>query len=335
MANCPPRRLDLKCQRWEMAYPIVIAGHVMATIGVVEVTISEHGFAGRGEAAGVFYFGDTPESLATTIEAVRGPIEDAADRAEIARLLPAGGARNAVDCALWELDSYLQNRSVWQVAGLTAPQPLLTTMTIGADDPASVGARAKDACHTAQAIKLKLNGDGADAERVRTLRQARADVWIGVDANQSLDGDGLADLLPTLVDCRVSLIEQPCRVGSEELLRNLGSPIPLAADESAQSIDDLERLVGLFDFINIKLDKCGGLTAALEMTAAARLRGFGVMVGNMGGTSLAMAPGFLAAQGCSVVDLDGPIYLKRDRNAPVTYDNGYLDVPPKAWGFAS
>ncbi|QXQ05382.1 dipeptide epimerase [Sphingosinicellaceae bacterium] len=318
-----------------MAYPVAINGLVMSRIDVVEVTVRQNGVAGRGEAAGVYYHDDTSRSLAAAIETARGAIENGADRPEIARLLPPGGARNAVDCALWDLESRLAELPVWQIAGLAPPRPLLTTITIGADDPASIAARAKDACRDAHAIKLKLNGDGEDGERVRALRAARPDVWIGVDANQGLDPDRLSDLMPVLVRARVSLVEQPGLVGAEEAFRGFASPIPMAADESAQTEDDLERLRGLFDVINIKLDKCGGLTAALAMAVAARARGFGVMVGSMGGTSLAMAPAFLTGQGCDFVDLDGPVHLESDRSPAAIYRQGRLEIPPDVWGWSA
>ena len=335
MDDRAPRALEIGCQYWDMAYPVTIAGHVMSRIGVVEVTVREKSLAGRGEAAGVYYHGDTPESLAAQIESVREAIESGAGRADVARLLPAGGARNAVDCALWELESHLARQPVWKIAGLAEPRALLTTVTIGADNPSSIAARARDACRDARAIKLKLTGDGADGERVRALRGARPDAWIGVDANQSLGPEGLSDLLPVFVDARVALVEQPGPIGREEDFRGFASPIPLAADESAQTADDLDRLLGLFDAINIKLDKCGGLTAALAMAEAARARGFGVMVGNMGGTSLSTAPAFLAGQGCDFVDLDGPVHLERDRDRAARYREGRLDIPPGLWGWSA
>lgn len=329
-----PRQLDLDCQYWEMAYPVTIAGHVMARISVVEVTLREQGLAGRGEAAGVFYHGDTAESLAADIESVRDAVEAGADRHTIAALLRPGGARNAVDCAIWDLESKLAGKPVWRIAGLDVPRTLTTTVTIGADAPAAVAERALTACSSAPAIKLKLCGDGADGERVRVLRAARPDAWIGVDANQSLDPDRLADLLPAFTDARVALIEQPGRAGSEEDFRGFASPIPLAADESAQTASDLEKLKGLFDVINIKLDKCGGLTAALDMATSARALGFKVMVGNMGGTSLSTAPAFLAGQGCDYVDLDGPLHLADDRKPAASYRAGRLDLLPGLWGWS-
>jgi L-Ala-D/L-Glu epimerase len=183
-----------------------------------------------------------------------------------------------------------------------------------------------------RAIKLKLTGESIDAERVRAVRQAREDVWLSVDANQGFTRASLEQLLPVLVDTRVALIEQPFPIGMDASLAGLRSPIPIAADESAQNLADLPALVGRYDLVNIKLDKCGGLTEGLAMARAARELGLGVMVGNMMGTSLAMAPAFLVGQLCSVADLDGPIFLQRDRSATVEYRDGSIYCSPATWG---
>jgi L-alanine-DL-glutamate epimerase-like enolase superfamily enzyme len=184
----------------------------------------------------------------------------------------------------------------------------------------------------ARAIKLKLLGDGQDAERVRAVRTARADIWLGVDANQGLTPEGLAELLPTLVETGVELIEQPCKVGEEPTLGHGRSPIPLAADESVQSLKDLAQQVGRFEFINIKLDKCGGLTEALLMVAECRRLGLRPMVGTMAGTSLAMTPALLVGQLCDLVDLDGPLFLARDRSPAVIYSKGLVSASDGLWG---
>jgi L-alanine-DL-glutamate epimerase-like enolase superfamily enzyme len=186
----------------------------------------------------------------------------------------------------------------------------------------------------ARAIKLKLIGDGSDADRVGAVRAARPDVWLGVDANQGLDRPGLEALLPALVEAEVALLEQPVPVGADASLDGLASPIPIAADESAQTLADLETLVGRYDVINIKLDKCGGLTEALALAHAARDLGLSVMVGNMCGTSLAMAPAFVVGQLCDIVDLDGPLLLARDRHVAVSYKDGQIDCPRGLWGSA-
>jgi L-Ala-D/L-Glu epimerase len=208
---------------------------------------------------------------------------------------------------------------------------LLTVLTCGAEEPELMAARAR-AHPQARALKLKLTGESVDAERVRAVREARADVWLSVDANQALTRPSLERLMPVLVDARVTLVEQPFPIGQEALLDGFQSPIPLAADESVQDRAELSRLAGRFDVINIKLDKCGGLTEGLALARAARAEGFDVMVGNMGNTSLAMAPAFILGQLCRVVDLDGPLFLQRDRQPAVEYADGFIRCPEALWG---
>jgi L-alanine-DL-glutamate epimerase-like enolase superfamily enzyme len=208
---------------------------------------------------------------------------------------------------------------------------LLTTFTVGANEPEKMAADARAYTH-ARAIKLKLTGEAVDADRVRAVRSARPEVWLGVDANQGFTPVSFAKLLPVLIESRVELIEQPFRVGQEEALAGLHAPIPIAADESAQSLADLPRLAGRFNVVNIKLDKCGGLTEALAMARKARTLGLRVMVGNMVGTSLAMAPAFLVGQLCHIVDLDGPVFLTSDRTPRVQYENGTITCPEAVWG---
>ena len=193
-------------------------------------------------------------------------------------------------------------------------------------------AAAAGAHANARAIKLKLTGDPSDADRVRAVRQARPDVWLGVDANQGFTRASLERLMPTLTDTHVALIEQPFPIGQEALLDGFQSPIAIAADESAQDLRDIPGLVGRFNVVKIKLDKCGGLTEGLAMARAARALGLDTMVGNMLGTSLAMAPGFLVGQLCNVVDLDGPVFLKADRAISVDYKNGMISCPDALWG---
>jgi len=219
---------------------------------------------------------------------------------------------------------------VWQLAGLEQPHPLLTTFTCGADTPEKMAATARGYAN-ARAIKLKLTGEGSDADRVRAVRDALPDVWIGVDANQGFTRASLESLMPALTEARVQLIEQPFPIGQEALLDGFKSPIPVAADESAQTLADIRGLIGRFNVMNIKLDKCGGLTEGLSMARAARAAGLELMVGNMLGTSLAMAPAFLVGQLCKVVDLDGPVFLKADRSHTIRYADGMIDCPREVW----
>lgn len=324
--------LRVTIEKFPLKEPFHITGYTMVDTDVVTVELQKDGHVGRGEGSGVYYrnFDDAASNM-KQIEAVRARIEVGIDRESLQRLLPVGGARNAVDCALWDLEAKLTGRSAWQIAGLDRPRPLLTTMTVGANTPEKMAA---DACAytQAKAIKLKLTGQPADADRVLAVRAARPDVWLGVDANQGFTRAFLEALLPVLVEARVQLIEQPFKVGQESLLEGLASPIPLAADESVQGLADVPGLVGRFNVMNIKLDKCGGLSEALAMARMARQLGLDIMVGNMVGTSLAMAPSFLVGQLCNVVDLDGPVFLRTDRASPVRYENGMISCPEDLWG---
>ena len=286
---------------------------------------------GRGEGEGVYYRGDTPQLALTLIESLRTRIEAGISRDSLQALLPPGGARNALDCALWEPEAKLTGRPAWQIAGLERPKPLPTTLTCGAETPEKMAAMAMGYTK-ARAIKLKLTGEALDAERVRAVREARQDVWLGIDANQGFTREFLEWIMPVLIETRVQLIEQPFPIGQESLLDGFQSPIPIAADESVQSLADIPGLVGRFSVANIKLDKCGGLTEGLAMARASRELGLDVMVGNMLGTSLAMAPAFLVGQLCHIVDLDGPVFLKTDRAITVDYADGFIRCPEMLWG---
>lgn len=326
-----PLTLHAEVEQWPLIAPFRITGYTWHHLDVLLVRLESAGHVGRAEAAGIYYKNETPTRLLDLIEHHRRAIEAGITRDALQKLLPPGGARNALDCALWDLEAKLTSRSVWQLLGLQAPRPILTTMTCGADTPEKVTATARAYTH-ARAIKIKLTGEGADADRVRGVREARPDVWLGVDANQGFTRASLEELMPVLVDARVSVIEQPFPVGQEALLDGFQSPIPVAADESLQNLSDIPRMTGRFNVLNIKLDKCGGLTEAIAMTRAAHAQGFDTMIGNMLGTSLAMAPAFLVAQLCNIVDLDGPIFLKTDRPHIVDYTDGYITCPPQLWG---
>jgi L-alanine-DL-glutamate epimerase-like enolase superfamily enzyme len=315
-----------------LSTPFRISGHTFYEASVAVVRLTAGGLSGRGEANGVFYLADNPRSICQTIEAYRDAIEDGITRDELRQLLPAGGARNALDCALWDLEAKQTGRSVAQLAGIHTVKPLVTTFTLSADEPEKVRAGAARYAN-AHAIKLKLDGNfDADVARVWAVRDARPDAWLGVDANQGYTIDTLDRLLPTLSEANVQLIEQPLARGREADLDGFRSPIPLAADESVIDCGDIEGLVGRFDVINIKLDKCGGLTEALRMVGEARRVGLRPMVGCMFGTSLAVAPGLVVGQLCQIVDLDAPLILAQDRTPAVRYDDGLISCPPGLWG---
>jgi L-alanine-DL-glutamate epimerase-like enolase superfamily enzyme len=325
-------KLHVEVQKLRLSAPFRISGFVFEEQEVVVVTLDDGKHRGCGEASGVYYLGDTAQGMAVAIEAARATIERGIERTALQQLLPPGGARNAVDCALWELDAKRSGVAVWELAGLDAPKPLVTTFTLGADDPATMAAGARKYAQ-ARSLKLKLTGDlKVDIERVRAVRAARPDVWMGVDANQGYGIEALAALIGVLESADVSLLEQPLKRGREADLAGFKSTIPIAADESVLTLPDIAGLVGRFSVVNIKLDKCGGLTEGLAMAHEARRLGLGVMVGNMVGTSLAMAPAFVLGQLCDVVDLDGPIFLAKDRTPSMTYTNGSAWSGEEVWG---
>lgn len=324
--------LDVEVEKYLLKEPFHITGYTMEYAEVVTVTLRRNGHEGRGEASGVYYReGDDIPGVVRQIEAVRPQVEAGVTRQVLQELLPKGGARNALDCALWDLEAKETGWAAWQIAGLGRPRPLLTTFTVGANGPEKMAADAR-AYAQARAIKIKLTGNESDADRVRAVRASRPDVWLGVDANQGFTRATLNTLMPVLVESRVQLIEQPFEVGKEAELERLLSPIPLAADESVQELSDLPGLLGRVEVINIKLDKCGGLSEGLLMAREARRLGFNVMVGNMVGTSLAMAPSFLIGQLCHIVDLDGPVFLRTDRVPSIHYENGHIHCPEAVWG---
>jgi L-alanine-DL-glutamate epimerase-like enolase superfamily enzyme len=325
--------MRVEIEEWPLAEPFRITGHTFDALKLILVSVERDGEVGRGEAAGVYYRKDNAESMTRLIESARPTIEAGISRDSLRGVLPPGGARNAVDCALWDLEAKITARAAWQIAELTRMRPLLTTFTCAADEPANMATKART-YKNARALKLKLTGEAIDADRVKAVREARADVWLSIDANQGFDRASLECLMPTLINARVALIEQPFPMGKESLLDGFQSPIPIAADESVQSHADLPELVGRFNVVNIKLDKCGGLTEGLAMIRTARELGLDTMVGNMLGTSLAMAPGFLLGQFCDVVDLDGPVFLRADRAIPVQYADGFISCPDGLWGDA-
>jgi L-alanine-DL-glutamate epimerase-like enolase superfamily enzyme len=323
-------RLEVSTERWPLKAPFRITGYTFTETEVIVVTLGRKGLAGRGEAAGVYYRDETAKRMTAQIDAVRADIERGIDREALRELLPAGGARNALDSALWDLEAKETGIACWQLAGLAPPGPLTTTYTVSAGTPSAMADRARSYA-PAPRLKLKLTGED-DVERVRAVRESRPDAWIGVDANQGHTRQSLEDLLPDLHDLGVELVEQPVPIGTEQDLKGLRSPIPLAADESVQGLSDIDAALGIFDIINIKLDKCGGLTEALMMIAKVRLLGLKPMIGCMEGTALGLAPGFLAAQACELVDLDAALFLKRDRDPAVVYRDGVIMPPATGWG---
>ena len=332
MNKQPKLKVRAEIQSWPMKQPFLISGFVFDASNVLYLEIeNDVGIVGRAEAAGVYYFGETPDSVLSTLLNFQSVIEEGMARDQLQTLLPPGGARNAIDCALWDLEAKCAGTSVAALAGLSNPQPLLTTFTCGAAEPVEMAMTARS-YEGAKAIKLKLTGEKVDGDRVAAVRDALPDVWLGVDPNQGFSRGFFDDILAKLQQENVSLIEQPFPVGCDHWLDGLASPIKLAADESVQDRKQLKDAVNRYNVINIKLDKSGGLTEALAMAAEAKSLGFDIMVGNMTGTSLAMAPAFLVGQGADIVDLDGPVFLSADRADTVEYRDGAIIVPSNVWG---
>jgi len=324
--------LTVKAETIPLKEPFHISGHTFEAVSLAIVEVRQDAWLGRGEASGVYYFKEDAHSMGAAIEAVRAEIEAGITREALSALMPPGGARNAVDCALWELEAQRTGWPVWMLAGVGEPAPKVTTFTLSAEAPERMAWAARG-FGQARALKLKLTGEdpALDAERVRLVRAVRPDVWLGVDGNQGFTPDRLEALTSALVAARVELVEQPFPRGCEAWMAGLDYPIATAADESVQGVRELEGLTD-FDVVNIKLDKCGGLTEALEMARLARRMGLGVMVGNMVGTSWAMAPAFVVGQLCDIVDLDGPVVLRRDRSPRIAYRAGRISCDDLVWG---
>lgn len=326
-------RLSLSVERYPFRQPFRISRHVFTETAVLVAELTDGDHCGRGEGAGVYYLGDDLDHMLSKAEAARGAVEACRTREELQHVLPPGGARNAIDCAFWDLEVKREGRPAWELAGLEPPRPLRSTLTLGAGEPAQM-AEAARALDRLAPIKVKLTGElEMDAARLTAIRAARPSAWIGVDANQGYNSETLPQLLPALLEAQVALLEQPLPRGAEGDLEGIEHPLPFVADESAVTLADTASLVGRFEAVNIKLDKCGGLTEGLAIARQARELGLAVMVGNMMGTSLSMAPSYLLGQLCDVVDLDGPTFLARDREPGVTYRDGRIHCPPGIWGW--
>ena len=325
------RALSARIERWDTARPFVIARGTKTFVDVVVAEIGEGGHRGRGEATAIYYRGESPESVLEGVRAMAGAIGDGATRADLLETMAPGAARNALDSALWDLEAKQAGRRVWSLAGLPAPAPMLTAYTISLGDPAAMAEQAR-AASGRELLKLKLGGEG-DIERVSAVRAAAPDARLIADANEAWGGQDVERLCHALLAYRLELIEQPLPAGADADLAYVQSPIPLAADESLQSRAELGAIVGRYRFINLKLDKCGGLTEGLALIHAAHQRGLGLMTGCMLSTSLGIAPAFVAAMQGSFADLDGPLLLARDRNHGLRFHDSDVDPPEVAlWG---
>jgi len=327
------RTLTIIHDSFALAVPFRISRGTKTMAEVVTVTIAQEGVAGWGEGVPYARYGETIAAAIASIEAIRPLIEQGADRAAIGRLLPAGAARNAVDCALWDLEARLAGSSVAAMTGRALPARIVSAITIGLDTPEAMAIAAR-AVADVPLLKIKVDRT-APAEQIRAVRAAAPQARIIVDPNESWLIEDLDALQPVLADARIDLLEQPLSADADEGLTGFRSIVPICADEAVHVTADLDALVGRYQLVNIKLDKSGGLTEALALADAARARGFGLMVGCMVCSSLSIAPALYLAGDAVFVDLDGPLWLKADRPDGVRNDAGWLQ-PPSAgfWGGA-
>jgi L-Ala-D/L-Glu epimerase len=319
--------LGVSRDRFRLAQTFTISRGAKTEAQVLTVSVTRGGVTGRGECVPYARYGESLDSVAAQIAGLpEGVTRDALQSA-----LPPGAARNAVDCALWDHAARASGRRVWQIAGLPAPGPCLTAYTLSLDTPPAMRMAAARNAHR-PILKIKL-GTPDDMPRLEAVRAGAPAVRLIVDANEGWTADVYADLAPRLAAMGVALVEQPLPAGQDGMLAEMARPLPVCADESCHDSASLPALRGKYDLVNIKLDKAGGLTQALALRDAARAMGFGVMVGCMVGSSLAMAPAVLVAQGADWVDLDGPLLLAQDRDPALRYDDRGVH-PPEAglWG---
>lgn len=325
------RELSAVTESFPIAGRFTISRGSRTQAEVVTCTISQDGRKGWGECVPYGRYGETIAGVLAQIEAARDAVEGGASRHDLLDLLPAGAARNALDCALWDLEAKLGGPRAEHNACAMPPRPVTTAMTISLGDPEDMAGQAR-AQGFRPWLKVKVGG-GNDAARIHAVASAAPHSRIILDANEGWTESTLHENLMVAAEFHVALIEQPLPVGKDEMLAGIPHPVPICADESAHTTDDLEALVGRYDAVNIKLDKTGGLTAAIAMRARARELGFGVMVGCMVGTSLAMAPAVLLAQDADYVDLDGPLLLARDRKPSLRYSGTVVSPPDhELWG---
>lgn len=326
-----PLQLSMHIEEWTTKIPFRITGHCWRAFRTLLVELTDGTHSGRGESLGVYYFDETPEGMQQQIETVAEQITQGISREALLDILPAGGARNAVDCALWDLEAKQSQCSIWELTGIN-PQPVTTTLTIGIEDTPHAMAQAAAEAAIYPILKVKLDAH-QPVERVAAIREARPDATIVVDPNQAWTFEQLKDVAPKLAELDVKLIEQPLPRGGDEALENYTSPVPLSGDESCQHRGEFEQAARRYQIINIKLDKTGGLTEALLLAQAAQKRGLDLLVSNMGGTSLSSAQAYVVAQLCKYVELDGQFLLKHDRLSGLNFSQGMLAVPGSSlWG---
>ena len=323
--------LSIRRESWPLRGSFTISRGTRTEAEVVVAELSADGFQGRGECVPYARYGESVDSVMAAIEGLGEELRNGLDRAGLQSALPAGAARNALDCAFWDLEGKMSGTPVWALAGLEAPLPLVTAYTLSLDSASNMR---RAAAENAQRplLKLKLAGPD-DLDRVQAVREGAPKARLVVDANEAWTADLYQQLAPQLKDLGVEMIEQPLHADHDAQLEGLARPVALCADESCHDRASLPGLSGRYDMINIKLDKTGGLTEALKLKAEAKAAGYAVMVGCMIGTSLAMAPALLVAQGAAVVDLDGPLLLAKDRPEGLRFEGSTMHPPQSAlWG---
>jgi L-alanine-DL-glutamate epimerase-like enolase superfamily enzyme len=326
------REISVDVETWPIAGAVTISRGSKTEAEVVTVTVRENGVTGRGECVPYGRYGETVKDVVASIKTIGRPLADGLTRDELHPVMTRGAGRNAIDCALWDLEAKQRGIPVWKLASLPEPQPLITAYTLSLGEPDAM----REAAHKAQArplLKLKLGGTGDDIARVAAVREGAPNATLIVDANEGWKAADVVPMASELAKFGVALIEQPLPAKEDEALRGLACPIPLCADESAHGLEGITRLAGLYQYINVKLDKTGGLTEALSVMRCARRRNLKVMVGCMVATSLAMAPAMLIAQGAEFVDLDGPLLLAKDREHGIRFDGSVMLPAERAlWG---
>ena len=323
------RKVSYTLETWPTKSPFHITGYTFTQARVLTVSLTENNHVGRGEATGVYYLDETAESMLVQAETVKEALEQGASREKLRTLLPAGGARNAIDCALWDLEAKQSGQRVWDLIGIQ-PTETTTVNTVGVGTPEEMAATAGSL--DTRKIKVKLDG-AKPLECITAVCNACRVAEIIVDVNQGWSFDQLVTLAPQFKALGVAMIEQPLPRGNDAQLEGYQSPITLCADESCLDTSELEQASRRYQMINIKLDKTGGLTEALDLARQAKEKDMQLMVGNMIGTSLAMAPGFVIAQLCQFVDLDGALFLQDDRDDPMSYAGGIVSPPvSQLWG---
>jgi L-alanine-DL-glutamate epimerase-like enolase superfamily enzyme len=327
------RTISVVSESWPLKQAFRIARGTKTEAVVVVATIRENDHAGHAECVPYARYGESVRGVIDQIESVRREIENGISRGDLQSLLPAGAARNALDCALIDLEAKASGRPAFELLSLPPPAPVRTAFTLSVDEPEAMGrAAAEAAAHGYHLLKLKVAG-GADLARVEAVRRSAPHARLIVDANEGWSPEDYAALAPGLAELGVALIEQPLKAGDDDYLATTGAPVPLCADESSHTRADLARIRGRYSYINVKLDKAGGLTEAVALAREAQAVGLRLMVGCMVSTSLAMAPATLLAGMADFVDLDGPLLLARDRDPALRYETDLLYPPSRElWG---